>query len=141
KLMYRARNYDRALEHWKKAQEVDPTNPLPYRDMADAYTYVGKYELAKENMEKYLQYSDKSMADQYRYAEILYQAKYFQEAVDKINELKTQGLNKVEHHGILAYSYLEIKDSIAAAKALENARTYFGKQRSEEHTSELQSRE
>ncbi len=131
KLMYNARNYDKALEHWKKAQETDPTNPLPYRDMAMAYAYVGKYELAKENMEKYLQYSDKSMSDQYTYAEILYSAKYFPEAIAKINELKAQGLNKVEHYGILAYSYLDVKDSTAAAKSLENARTYFAKQKPE----------
>ncbi len=132
KLMYNARNYDKALEHWNKAQEVDPTNPLPYRDMAYAYTYVGKYELAKENMEKYLEYSDKSLADQYTYAEILYQAKYFQEAINKINELRGQGLNKLRSYGILAYSYMELKDSDAAQKALENARIYFGNQKPEE---------
>lgn len=132
KLMYNARNYEKALDHWKKAQEVDPTNPLPYRDMADAYTYVGKYELAKENMEKYLQYSDKSVADQYRYAEILFQAKYFQEAIDKINELRGQGLKKLKSYGILAYSYAELKDSTAAPKALENARVYFPNQKPEE---------
>lgn len=131
KLMYNARNYEKALEHWKKAQEVDPTNPLPYRDMAYAYTYVGKYETAKENMEKYLQYSDKSTADQYTYAEILFMAKYYNDAVAKINELKGQGLKKVESYGLLAYSYMELKDSTAAQKALENARIYFSNQKPE----------
>lgn len=132
KLMYNARNYEKALEHWKKAQEADPTNPLPYRDMADAYTYVGKYETAKENMEKYLQYSDKSVDDQYTYATILYRAKYYPEAIAKINELKKQGLNKLRSYGVLAYSYMELKDSTAAQKALENARIYFPNQKPEE---------
>lgn len=131
KLMYNAKNYERALEHWQKAQEVDPTNPLPYYDMANAYTYVGKYDVAKQNMEKYLQYSDKSNEDMARYVEILYLSKDYKGAIAKIDELKEKGFEKVSFYGIAAFSYLEDKDSTSAQKALENARIYFAKQKAE----------
>ncbi len=131
KLMYNAKNYEVALDNWKKAQEADPTNPLPYYDMANAYTYVGKFDVAKQNMEKYMQYSDNSTEDVIRYAEILYQSKDYAGAIAKINELKAKGVDKVNFYGILAYSYLEDKDSVAGVKALENARIYFSKQNPE----------
>lgn len=128
KLMYNAKNYEKALEYWQKANEADPSNPLPYYDMANAYTYVGKYDIAKENIEKYMQYSDKSEEDQIRYAEISYLANDYKKAIDKVNELMGQGVNKVGFYGILGYSYLEQKDSTSAVKALNNIRTYFAKQ-------------
>ncbi len=128
KLMYDAKNYEVALENWKKAQEADPTNPLPYYDMANAYTYVGQYKTAKEMMEKYLQYSDKSVEDNIKHAEILFLAKYFPEAIEKVNELKAQGVNRPNFYGILGYAYLEDKDSTAGVKSLENLRVYFSKQ-------------
>lgn len=128
KLMYNAKNYEVALENWKKAQEADPTNPLPYYDMANAYTYVGKYEVAKQNMEKYMQYSDNSTEDVTRYMEILYLSKDYPAAIAKVNELKAKGVDNVRFYGILAYSYMEDKDSVAGVKALENVRTYFSKQ-------------
>lgn len=128
KLMYNAKNYERALEHWKKAQEADPSNPLPYYDMANAYTYVGKFDVAKENMEKYMERSDKSEEDRIRYAEILYQAQDYAKAIEKINELKSQGVSRPNFSGILGFSYLELKDSLDGVKALENLREYFAKQ-------------
>ena len=125
KLMYNAKNYERALEHWQKAQEVDPTNPLPYYDMANAYTYVGKYDVAKQNMEKYLQYSDKSNEDMARYVEILYLSKDYKGAIAEIDELKAKGFEKVSFYGIAAFSFLEDNDSTSALKALEIERVYF----------------
>ncbi|MCB9044559.1 MAG: hypothetical protein H6550_00335 [Chitinophagales bacterium] len=128
KLMYNAKNYEVALENWKKAQEADPENPLPYYDMANAYTYVGKYDIAKENIEKYMQHSDKSTEDMIRYAEILFLAKDFPAAIQKVNELKDKGVNRPNFYGILGYAYLEDKDSISGVKSLENLRSYFAKQ-------------
>lgn len=128
KLMYNAKNYEVALENWKKANEADPTNPLPYYDMANAYTYVGQYKVAKENIEKYIQYSDKSTEDLVRRAEILFLAKEYDEAIAQINDLKAKGKDQPNFYGILGYSYLENKDSVAGIKALENLRVYFAKQ-------------
>lgn len=134
KLMYSARNYDEALKHWAKAKEADPANPLPYRDMAEAYTYVGQYKVAKENIDKYYELSDKNLEDRIRYAEIMYLAKEYDKAIEKINELKSEGVDRSNFDGILAFSYLEKKDSISGVMALQNARVYFAKQEKEKLT-------
>lgn len=134
KLMYNARNYERALEYWKKAQEVDPTNPLPYYDMANAYTYVGQYKIAKENIEKYLEYSDKSTDDLIRRAEILFLAKEYPDAIKQVSELRAKGVERVSFYGILGYGYLEDKDSTAGVKALENLQMYISKREAEKIT-------
>lgn len=128
RLWYNAQNYDLALENWKKAQEADPSNPLPYYDLANAYTYVQKYQIAKENLEKYLERSDKSEEDMVRYVELLYLAKDCDAAISKINELKAKGIFKFNFYGIMAYCYMENKDSASAVKALENIRLYFQQQ-------------
>lgn len=125
KLWYEAKNYELALENWEKAKEADPSNPLPYRDLANAYTYVGKYQIAKENLEKYLERSDKSVDDQVRYVEILFLAKDCSAATSKINQLSNEGISKPNFYGILAYCYMEETDSVSAVKALENVRKYF----------------
>lgn len=128
KLMYDAKNYEKALEHWGKAKEADPANPIPYYDMANAYTYVGKYEVAKENMEEYMKRSDNSVEDRIRYAEILYQSKDYTNAIEKIKQLQSEGVNRDNFYGILGYSYLESKDSVDKVRALENTLKYFEKQ-------------
>lgn len=134
KLMYNAKNYEKALEHWNKASEADPENPLPYRDMAEAYTYVGKFDVAKENIEKYMQYCDKSIEDRIRYAEISYLAKDYDNAIKEISKLQSEGVDRTKFYGILGFSYLEQKDSVAGVKALENARIYFAKQSADKIT-------
>lgn len=128
KLMYDAKNYELALDNWKKAQEADPSNPLPYYDMAMAYTYVGKYDIAKENIEKYLERSDKTVEDRIKYVEILFLAKEYPEAIENVNKLRSEGVDRPNFYGILGYAYLEGKDSVDAVKSLENLRIYFSKQ-------------
>lgn len=122
KLWYDAKTYDKALEAWKKAQTADPTNPLPYRDLANAYMLTGKYDLAKENIEKYLEYSDKSLDDQERYLDILYLSKNYDKAIETANDLINKGVVEPRFYGILAFSQMEIEDT---ANALTNIRTYF----------------
>ncbi|MCB0700515.1 MAG: hypothetical protein H6551_08805 [Chitinophagales bacterium] len=125
KLWYNAKNYELALENWEKAKKADPENPLPYRDLANAYSYVGKYDAAKNNLEEFLKRSDKSDENMVRYVETLYQAKDCPAAISKIQELKAKGVFKPNFYGILAYCYMEEKDSVSAVKALENVRKYF----------------
>lgn len=124
-LWYAAKNYPSALENYAKAKEADPQNPLPYRDLANAYFYVGKYELAKQNIEEYLKLSDKSVDDQIMYANILYLAKYYQDAANKMQELIRQGVEKPYMYRVIGYSQYELKDY---PNALQNLRTFFSKQ-------------
>lgn len=121
KLWYDAKRYDLALENWQKAQEADATNPLPYRDLANAYRLTGKYALAKENVEKYWQYSDKSNLDKEQFMDILFLSEDYNGAITKAKELISAGVVEPRFYGILAFSQLEIEDSI---NALKNIRKY-----------------
>lgn len=124
-LWYAAKNYNLALESYQKAKDADPSNPLPYRDLANAYYWIGKFDQAKQNIEKYLELSDKSTDDQIQYLNILYLGKNYKDAAQKAQDLMRQGVVKPGFYGILAYSQMELKDS---SGALENVRKYFSAQ-------------
>jgi len=130
-LWYAAKNYNLALENYKKAKEADPNNPIPYRDLANAYFWTGKYDLAKQNIEQYLQLSDKSTEDQIQYGNILYLSKDYPGAISKMNELINSGVSKPGFYGILAYSQMNVADSVSKAEALTNVRKYFAMQKKE----------
>lgn len=93
-LWMRAINYPEALASYNKAKEADPQNPLPYEDLANAYYKSGTYNLAKENIEQYLKYSDKAPADQMRYGNILYYTKDYPAAAKIYQSLITEGMGK-----------------------------------------------
>lgn len=124
-LWYAARNYQLALDNYSKAKDADPTNPLPYRDLANAYFYSGKYTLARQNIESYLQYSDKSCDDQIQYANILFLGKDYPAAVNKLNEVVNTCNTKPYMYRLLGYSQYETKDY---TNAMQNMRTFFEKQ-------------
>jgi len=63
-LWYDARNYQSALEFYQKAINADTLNPLPNKYMAEARQRTGRYELALEEIRKYLRHSDNTIADQ-----------------------------------------------------------------------------
>ncbi len=124
-LWYAAHNYEAALKSYSQAKDADPSNPLPYKDLADAYQRAGKYEQALTNIEKFLELSDKSIDDQITYANLLFLSKKYPEAQAKIQELIGQGVQKPYLHRLVAYSAYETKDY---SKALENMRLFYSKQ-------------
>lgn len=121
KLWYDAKKYEDALSNYEKAKAADPNNPLPYKHLADAYFWVNKMDKSKENLEKYLSLSDKTDEDMIRYSGTLYLTKNYADAVKTANELNAKGVKKPSLYGIIAFSYLETKDS---ANALEYSRLY-----------------
>ena len=131
-LWYAARNYDSALINYARAKTADPNNPLPYRDLANAYFYVGKYELAKQNSDEYLKLSDKSVEDKIQHANLLYLAKYYPDAIKEMQDLINSGAEKPYMYRIIGYSLSELKDSVNAASNAANALTnmdkFFAKQ-------------
>jgi tetratricopeptide (TPR) repeat protein len=128
KLWYAARKYDSALINYGRAKNVDPTNPLPYRDLANAYFYVGKYALAKQNSDEYLKLSDNSTEDKIQHANILYLAKFYPEAIKEMEDLIASGAEKPYMYRIIGYSQAEIGDSNSVKKALINMDKFFAKQ-------------
>lgn len=124
-LWYVAHNYDAALKSYNQAKDADPSNPLPYRDLARAYERAGKYDMALTNIESYLAKSDKSVNDQINYANILFLAKKYPEAQAKMEELMAQGVVKPYMYRIIGYSAYETQDY---PKALSNMQTFFRKE-------------
>lgn len=124
-LWYVAQNYEKALESYNLAKDADPSNPLPYRDLAQAYQRSGRYENALANIESYLAKSDKTTNDQITYANLLYLAKKYPEAEAKMEELLASGVERPYMYRIIAYSAFENKKY---PKALENMRTFFQKE-------------
>ncbi|MCC7029142.1 MAG: hypothetical protein IT257_02475 [Chitinophagaceae bacterium] len=124
-LWYAARNYDSALIKYAKASEIDPNNPLPYNDLANAYNKVSKYAKAKENIERYLPLSDNTTDDQIRYANVLYLSKNYADAISKMKELIGKGVEKAYMYRVIGYSQYETKDY---ANALINMDKFFAKQ-------------
>lgn len=124
-LWYAAHRYDSALVNYSRAKDADPTNPLPYRDLANAYTYIGKYELAKQNSDQYLKLGDQSTADKIQHANLLYLAKYYPEAITEMQQLISSGTEKAYMYRVIGYSQYETKDYANAAK---NMQTFFAKQ-------------
>jgi tetratricopeptide (TPR) repeat protein len=116
---YAAKNYDSALAKYAKASLYDDKNPLPYRDLANAYYKVGKYSISKDNIEKYLKLSDNSIEDQIQYANTLYQAREYKMAIDKMNELISKGSERPYMYRVIGYSQYEMKDYVAAKNSLD----------------------
>ena len=122
---YAAQQYDTALKYYEFAKQADPTNPLPYKDLADAYQRAGRYPKALENIEKFLELSDKSIDDQITYANLLFLSQKYPEAQAKIQELLGKGVQKPYLYRLVAYSAYETKDY---NKALQNMTTFYSKQ-------------
>jgi tetratricopeptide (TPR) repeat protein len=124
-LWYGARKYDLALEAWQKAKNADPANPLPYRDLANAYFYSGKYDLARQNVEQYLELSDKSCDDRIQHANLLYLTKEYDAAIGKMQEIISTCGEKPYMYRVIGYSQYESKNYDEALQAM---RTFFVKQ-------------
>ncbi len=124
-LWYAAKNYDSALVKYAKASELDPKNPLPFNDLANAYNKINKYAKAKENIEKYLPLSDNTIDDQIRYANVLYLSKNYTEAINKMKELIGKGIEKPYMYRVIGYSQYETKDYVNAKTNMDK---FFAKQ-------------
>lgn len=124
-LWYAAKNYDSALIKYAKASELDPKNPLPYNDLANAYNKISKYAKAKENIELYLPLSDNTIDDQIRYANVLYLSKNYSDAISKMKDLIGKGAEKPYMYRVIGYSQYETKDYINAKINMDH---FFAKQ-------------
>ncbi|MBL7766653.1 MAG: hypothetical protein JNJ58_11195 [Chitinophagaceae bacterium] len=109
-LWYAAKNYDSALAKYARSSDLDPKNPLPFKALADAYYRVKKYKISKENIEKYLNLSDKTTDDQIQYANTLFLAKEYTPAIQKMNELISKGIEKPYMYRVIGFSLYETGD-------------------------------
>jgi uncharacterized protein HemY len=124
-LWYAAHNYPAALENLGKAKDADPANPLPYKSLANAYFWVGKYDLAKQNIEQYFKLSDQTCDDRINYGNILFLAKDYAPAISMMQQVIDTCGERAYMYRVLGYSQFETKDY---QNALQNMRTFFQKQ-------------
>jgi tetratricopeptide (TPR) repeat protein len=101
-------------ENFNKALADDPAFPPAY------YKFYQYYELrdinkAKEYLDSYIKYADKSCATDFYYANYLLRAGSYQESLNKANEMKNGSCADYPPLNILfAYNYDRLNDSVQA---------------------------
>ncbi len=93
-LWFEAQEYDSAISNFNRCIKLDPNNPQPYLFFANSAYYKNDFPTAKSNIEKYLQLSDVTQDDVYKYINILYLSKDYAAASTKIKESLGKGLDK-----------------------------------------------
>lgn len=107
KLYQRGRNYQLALDYYKKAMALDPNYAPAYREIAELYYLAGQPAKSIENWKKYLELNNKNDA-RYRFMNALYKNQQFPEAVSEYENLSKLGFKKVILERLGAYSYYEM---------------------------------
>lgn len=126
KLYQRGRNYQLALDLYKKAQDLDPTYAPAYREKAELYHMAGQKANAVESYKKYLELNNSDDARE-RYAAFVFNNKQYAEAISEIEKLQSAGNSNLYLDRYLGYSYAELgnKTDTAAFKKGLNAITKF----------------
>jgi tetratricopeptide (TPR) repeat protein len=109
KLYQRGRNYQLALDYYKKAMALDPNYAPAYREIAELYYLAGQPSKSIENWKKYLELNNKNDA-RYRFMNALYKNQQYTEAVTQYESLSKAGFKKVIMERLGAYSYYEMGD-------------------------------
>ncbi len=124
KLWYDAKVYDSVLVLFNRAKEMDPENPLPYKYLAEGYQYIGNYDLAKQNIEGFLERSDKTVEDRRQYLNILFLAQDFEKVISVGESLLGTQAERPYMYRIIGESYLKTGNY---DKAEEYFNTFFQK--------------
>lgn len=129
KLYQRGRNYQLALDLYKKAQDLDPTYAPAYREKAELYHLAGQKANAVESYKKYLELNNSEEARE-RYAAFVFNNKQYAEAITEIEKLQGAGNTNLYLDRYLGYSYAELgnkTDTAAYKKGLNAISKFFDK--------------
>lgn len=129
KLYQRGRNYQLALDLYKKAEEIDPTYAPAYREKAELYHLANQDNKAIESYKKYLELNNSDEARQ-RYASFLFVGKQYQNAITEIEAINKSENSDLYLDRILGYSYAELgnkTDTAAYRKGLIAINKFFEK--------------
>ncbi|MBK6986612.1 MAG: tetratricopeptide repeat protein [Bacteroidetes bacterium] len=129
KLYQRGRNYQLALDLYKKAQDLDPTYAPAYREKAELYHLAGQKANAVESYKKYLELNNSDEARE-RYAAFVFNNKQYAEAITEIEKLQGAGNTNLYLDRYLGYSYAELgnkTDTAAYRKGLNAISKFFDK--------------
>ena len=129
KLYQRGRNYQLALDLYKKAQDLDPTYAPAYREKAELYHLAGQKANAVDSYKKYLELNNSEEARE-RYAGFLLNNKQYADAITEIEKLQSAGNVSMYLDRYLGYSYAELgnkTDTAAYRKGLNAISHFFDK--------------
>lgn len=129
KLYQRGRNYQLALDLYKKAQDLDPTYAPAYREKAELYHLAGQKANAVESYKKYLELNNSEEARE-RYAAFVFNNKQYADAISEIEKLQGAGNTNLYLDRYLGYSYAELgnkTDTAAYRKGLNAISKFFDK--------------
>lgn len=131
KLYQRGRNYNLALDLYKKAIGIDPNFAPAYREIAEVYMMAGQAKNAIENWKKYLELNNSDYA-RYRYMTALYNNKQYKEAIEEGENLKKKGYSDqskiVYIERLLGYSYDMVGtkgDTTSYSKGINSMNKFF----------------
>ncbi len=115
--IYQSQNNKELFDQFYNATIAnDPAFPPVYLSLYDYYAYRDVPK-AKECIEKYIQYADKSCETDYFYCDYLFREGKYQESLDKVKALETGDCKGYYRNNLLfAYDYDRLGDS-ANAKA------------------------
>jgi Tfp pilus assembly protein PilF len=112
-------NRDLMEQYFAKAVAADPTYPPTYLEWFKYYQNRD-VSLAKEYLDKYIQYADKDCKTEYYYADYLFRAGKYQESLDKAKAMDAGECKTYSKLPILyAFNYDRLGDSIQAKSYLD----------------------
>lgn len=127
KLYQRGRNYQLALDFYKKAIGLDATFAPAYREIAEVYMMAGQAKNAIENWKKYLELNNSNDA-RYRYMTALFNNKQYTDAINEGESLKKGGYSNYTIERLLGWAYGEMgnkNDTTAYSKGLRSLNQFF----------------
>lgn len=129
KLYQRGRNFQLALDLYKKAEGIDATFAPAYREKAELYHLAGQKANAVESYKKYLELNNSDEARE-RYAAFIFNNKQYAEAITEIENLQSSGNKSLYLDRYLGYSYAELTgkvDTSSYRKGLNAINKFFDK--------------
>lgn len=127
KLYQRGRNFQLAIDLYKKALGIDGTFAPAYRELAEVYMMAARNKDAIEYWKKYLELNNSNYA-RYKYMTALYNTKQYAEAISEGEGLKKNNYTNLYIQRLLGYAYYEMgnkTDTAAYVKGLQSINKFF----------------
>ncbi len=109
----RVKNFEQAQTDLNRAFDKDPNYAPAWKLQAEVFYAQRKFEDAKKAYSSYLSNSEPSIANQIRFARILFLSKEFQEALVKIDEIQKTDKTNLLLYRLRGFSVCEVTDAKA----------------------------
>lgn len=117
--IYSSLNIQSSIDMMKKLMEVNPKSPIAVQELAELYYKNGQIGKAKEVYAEHVKSEYSSVADNIRYANILFFAHDYEQSLSFVKEMMLRDPENPVLQRLLMYNLYELKDytkGLAAAK-------------------------